>query len=54
MKLSSQELLLFAELWSAMHVPARKAAAIMQTTIARKQRNRFKGKKRTRAAVRGR
>jgi hypothetical protein len=54
MKLSPRELLLFAELWNVLRVPGRQAATIMQTTIARKQRNRHKGKKRTRAAVRGR
>lgn len=54
MKLSPAELLLFAELWSALRVPPGKAAKIMQATIMRKQRNRFKGKKRSRATVRGR
>ena len=56
MKLSPRELLLFAELWSLLRVPAGQAAKIMQTGVARSVRNRHKGKKqkRTRATARGR
>lgn len=46
MKLTPQELVLFADLWSALHLRARQAATLMQRGIIRRARKPKRGKHR--------